>query len=159
MLNGLLFEWVPWIFNQTTQALEFTKRVALAAYTEATVEKEWLLLHSIQVPVSSTLFPDVPAELIKWRVKVNPTEFSDSSDTVHMNHISYLSLTVLAGDNRFDLTDWVNEVQWCGRVEPSLVELFSIWCCEMGKPYFHLIPTADVEVITELGDLFQKPLV
>jgi len=161
-MKGFLLEWIPWIFNQTALALEFTHRVALAAYTEATVEKEWLILHSIPIPVSSIAFPDVEPSAIKWRVISNPTEFTDSSEysaNQDLSHISHLGLSIIAGNTTFDLTEWVNEVKWCGRVEPTPLELFTIWCCEKGKAQFHLIDTAQVELITEQGDVVRKNLV
>ena len=159
MLKGLFLEWVPWIFNQTSLAVGFTHRVVLAAYTEATVEKEWLILHSIPIPVLSTHFPDVPQEQIRWRVKMNPIEFTDSSGITELHHISYLSLSICSDTTILDLTEWINEVQWCGRVQPTPLELFTIWCCEMGKSYFHLLSIAEVEIITELGDTIRQRLV
>ena len=56
-MNRFLLEWVPWIFNKTSIALDIAVRALTAAYTEVSVEKEWLLLHSIQIPLSSMTFP------------------------------------------------------------------------------------------------------
>ena len=156
MFKGLLIEWIPWIFNKTVQVLEFSKRVAIAAYTEATIEKEWLLLHSIQIPVSSMAFPSVPSEQILWRIKSNPTRFIDSSDTNEFKHIPYLGISVILSGQTIDLTDWIEDVKWSGSIPPTPKELFTIWCCETGSPYFHLIPIAEVEIITEDGDIVKK---
>ena len=158
-MKGFFLEWIPWIFNQTAMALDFTKRVVFAAYTEATVEKEWKLLHSVPIPLSSITFPGIPSEHVKWSVKLNPTEFIDSSGIKESSHISYLSLSILVGDITFDLTDWLNEVRWRGRVQPSPLELFTIWCCETGNSQFHLMDKAEVELITEQGDTIRQKLV
>ena len=158
MMKALLIEWIPWIFNKTTEALEFSKRIAVAAYTEATVEKEWLLLHSIQIPLSSMSFPSVPSEQILWRIKSNPTRFISSSKTNEFKHISYLGISVILPGQTIDLTDWINEVKWSGSVAPSPKELFTIWCCETGSPYFHLMPIIKLEIITENGDIVNTHL-
>jgi len=152
MVNSFLLEWVPWIFNKTSDALEFTTRVAVAAYREAVQEKEWLILHAVQIPVSSMVFPSVPSDQIKWRVQLNPTRFTDFSDTNEFKHISYLGMTVHLSGQTVDLTEWLNEVKWSGNTAPSPKELFTIWCCETGSQYFHLMPIAQVEIITEDGD-------
>ena len=157
MINEFLLKWVPWIFNKTSDALEFTRRVALAAYTEATVEKEWLLLHSVQIPVSSITFPNVASEQIQWRVKVNPTRFIRSSDSIDdLKHISYLGISIKLSGQTIDLTDWINEVKWSGTIAPTPRELFTIWCCETGSSYFHLFDTAELEIITEDGDIINQ---
>jgi len=152
-MNRFLLEWVPWIFNKTSIALDIAVRALTAAYTEVSVEKEWLLLHSIQIPLSSMTFPTVPSEQIQWRVKTNPTRFLDSSNNSEYIHISHLGMTVkLSSSITVDLTDWINEVKWSGSVAPTPKELFTIWCCETGSPYLHLMPTAEYTVITESGD-------
>ena len=160
MIKGFLLEWVPWIFNQTTCALEFTRRVALAAYTEATVEKEWLFLHSVHIPISSITFINVPSEHVQWYVKSNPTRFTDSKSDIpsELKHISYLGMSILLPGQTVDLTEWSNEVKWSGNVAPTPKELFTIWCCETGSPYFHLMPIAEVELITQDGDIIKQSL-
>jgi hypothetical protein len=159
MIKEFLLEWVPWVFNQTAKVLEVTKRVALAAYTEATVEKEWLFLHTIQAPVSSMVFPTIPSEQIQWRVQLNPTRFVDPSIDIDLRHITYLGMTIHLSGKTVDLTEWINEVKWSGRISPSPKQLFTLWCYETGSPYFHLMSTAEVELITEDGNMSRISLV
>ena len=154
MIKDFLLEWLPRIFNITMTTYDLSRRVAFAAYTEALVQKEWIILHSVNVPISSMIFPSVPDSLVKWRVQQNPTRFIGTQVNQEcMKHISYLGLSVHLPDHTVcELTEWVNEVKWSGLKEPSAVELFTMWCCEMGKPYFHLISTSRFEIINENGD-------
>jgi len=152
MLKELLFEWLPWILNTTRVILDSSKRVALAAYTEATVQKEWVFLKSIAVPVFSTCFPSIPDDQIQWRVKCNPIRFLGFPSN-EFKHISYLGFTIHLPDGTVcELTDWINDVKWSGLEQPSAHELFTLWCCEMGKPYFPMILMARFEIITENGE-------
>jgi hypothetical protein len=57
-----------------------------------------------------------------------------------------------------DLTEWINEVKWSGQVAPSPKQLFTIWCCETGSPYLHLMPIAEYTIITENGDTIEGSL-
>lgn len=154
MIKDFLLEWLPWAFNMTMTTYDLSKRMAFAAYTEAVVEKEWLFLNSVSVPVSSMIFPSVPDDLVKWRVQQYPTRFIGTQLNQEFRHISYLGLSVHFPDGTTcDLTDWINDVKWSGLNQPTAVELFTMWCCEMGKPYFHLISDARFECITENGDI------
>lgn len=152
MINQFLLEWIPWIFNQSIKVIDISKRVVLAAYTEATLEKELLFLHSVQIPVSSMVFPNIPSEQILWRVKLNPTRFMNSLKSTEFNHISYLGMSVSLSGQTIDLTEWINEVKWSGNIAPTAKELFIIWCHETGSQYLHLMPIAEVEIINEDGD-------
>lgn len=153
MLNNVLLEWLPWIFNRSLAIFDTSKRIALAVYTEATVKKEWIFLKSLEIPVSSMIFPNIPDTIVKWRVELCPTIFY-GNPSMPSKHISYLGLTVYLPDgNVCELTDWVNDVKWSGMEQPNEIELFTLWCCEMGMPYFHMIHNSRFEVITECGDL------
>jgi hypothetical protein len=160
MFRELLWQWVPWIINKAHYLIDTTKRAAHAAYVEVTVPKEWAFLHGIYVPISLQAFQDIPESAIRWRAQTNPPKFVESSTTLTtLKHISYLGLSIIIpGLNPIDLTDWVNEVKWVGHVEPNLAEIFMLWCCETGSPYFHRIPEAVAEIITEEGDVIQKGL-
>jgi hypothetical protein len=160
MIRGVLWEWVPWIINRTSDILDFSKRIILAAYTEATVGKEWIFLNSVNIPLSSLAFPNIPLNQIRWRAQTNPPVFIGAYSTaVDTKHISYLGLSViLPGMDPIDLTEWINEVKWAGDIQPSPAELFTLWCCETGSPYFHLIPTATMELITADGSIISKEL-
>lgn len=153
MIKDFLLEWLPWAFNITMTTYDLSRRVAFAAYTEALIQKEWVFLSSVSVPVSSMVFPSVPDDLVKWRVQQNPTRFV-GAHAKDSKHISYLGLSVhLPDGTTCDLTDWINDVKWSGLNQPTAVELFTMWCCEMGKPYFHFISDARFECITENGDV------
>jgi hypothetical protein len=160
MFRELLWQWLPWIINKTHCLIETTTRAARAAYTEVTVPKEWAFLHGVYIPISIQVFQDIPDSIIRWRAQTNPPKFVESSTTLTtLKHISYLGLSIIIpGHDPIDLTDWVNEVKWIGHVEPNLTEIFMLWCCETGRPYFHLIPKAVAEIITEEGDIIQKGL-
>ena len=161
MIRGILWEWVPWIFNRTSNILDYSKRIILAAYTEATVAKEWIFLNSVNIPLSSLAFPIIPLHQIRWRAQTNPPIFlgaySTSSD---LKHISYLGISISLPDmDPIDLTEWINEVKWAGAIQPSPTELFTLWCCETGSPYFHLISVATVELITAEGICISSNLI
>jgi hypothetical protein len=160
MFRELLWQWLPWIINKAHCLIDTTKRAAHAAYVEVTVPKEWAFLHGIYVPISLQAFQDIPESAIRWRVQTNPPRFTESATNLtSLKHISYLGLSIIIpGLNPIDLTDWVNEVKWIGHVEPNLAEIFMLWCCETGSPYFHRIAEAVAEIITEEGDVIQKGL-
>lgn len=160
MIRGLLLEWVPWIFNKASDIFDYSNRIIQAAYTEATVEKEWIFLNSYDIPLVSSYFPNIPSEQIRWRVKTNPLIFlrTDLSNET-LKHISYLGLSIILPDiDPIDLTDWINDVKWSGAIQPTPSELFIVWCCETGSPYFHLISQAKIELITEDGNFISKEL-
>jgi len=160
MIRGVLLEWVPWIFNRASDILDYSKRIIQAAYTEATVEKEWLFLNSFDIPLVSLYFPNIPLEQLRWRVKTKPLIFlgiNSSNET--LKHISYLGLSVILPDmDPIDLTNWINEIRWSGNFQPTPSELFILWCCESGSPYFHLISEAKMDLITADGSFISSDL-
>jgi len=158
MIKGFLLEWIPWVFNITMTTYDLTRRIAFAAYTEAVIEKELIFLKSVAIPISSIVFPNVADTLVKWRVQLNPTRFIEpQANKDFKKHISYLGLTVYLPDGTVcQLTDWINDVKWSGQNEPTAVELFTIWCCEMGNPYFHFISHARFECINMNGDIVNE---
>jgi len=160
MFRELIWQWLPWIINKAHCLMDTTKRAVKAAYIEVTVPKEWAFLHGIYVPISLQAFQDIPEPAIRWKVQTNPPRFIESATNLtSLKHLSYLGLSIIIpGLKPIDLTDWVNEVKWVGHVEPNLAEIFMLWCCETGSPYFHRIPEAVAEIVTEEGDLIQKGL-
>jgi hypothetical protein len=95
---------------------------------------------------------------IRWRCQINPPTFT-SSDAGEWKHISYLGFNVYIPDiDPIDLTDWINTIRWKGNVEPSLSDIFSLWCCENGTPYFNKMAGAKVEIITDSGNIHIKGL-
>jgi hypothetical protein len=74
-------------------------------------------------------------------------------------HISYLGFVLnISGYDPIDLTEWINTVQWNGIIEPSLYDLFTLWCCETGNSYFHLSAITSIDLITEEGESLTKGL-
>jgi hypothetical protein len=162
MFREFLWNWLPWIFNQATIVADISKRVALAAYTEATVSKEWAFLHNINVPISIQSFATIPVTLIRWKAKTNPPRFIEPNTIPNENdlkHLSYLGLSIIIpGHDTIELTDWLNDVKWSGALQPSLAEIFMLWCCDTGTAYFHLIPYATAEIVTDEGNIIRKGL-
>jgi len=161
MIRGIMWSWLPWLYNKSMKTIDILKRIVKAAHTEIMIDKEWLILKN-QIPVYSLLFPDVPVETIKWSCKTNPPRFHDINMNINLNgskHISYLSFVVkLSGYDPIDLTEWINTVQWTGTIQPSLLDLFTLWCCETGHSYFQLASIASVDLITDTGDSLTKGL-
>jgi hypothetical protein len=56
------------------------------------------------------------------------------------------------------LTDWINDVRWSGLVQPTPLEIFTLWCCETGSPYFFDLDNAIVELVTEDGSVIKRGL-
>jgi len=160
MIRGFLWSWLPYIYNKTCDTISLVTRIIKAAYKEGIIEKEWLILKNHNIPIYSLLFPDTPTGVIKWSCKTNPPIFTDPNVNVNTSrHISYLSFVVnISGYDPIDLTEWINTVQWNGLLEPTLYDLFTLWCCETGNSYFHLIPIITIELITEAGDSLSKGL-
>lgn len=160
MIQGLFYNWIPWIYNRTASSLESVHRVILAIYFELTVRKEWLLLKNTSVPIYSLVFPTIHESTIRWRCETNPPRFTDTSDTSsEERHISYLGFSVnIPGYDTIDLTNWINTVRWSGPEEPSLLDLFTIWCCESGNSQFHALSDISVTVITETADTVTRGL-
>lgn len=160
MIRGILWNWAPWIYNRIEISILLISRVLNAAYNEAIIPKKWLILKDFDIPVYSAMFPNVQDDIVRWSCTTNPTIFISSNlNIIEYKHISYLGFVVIVpGYDSIDLTDWINGVKWSGQVEPTLIDLFTIWCCETGNSYFHLIPNVKIRLITELGDELVKGL-
>jgi len=153
--------WLPWIYNRASTVLDITKRVILAAYKEATVSKEFIFLYGTIIPISSHAFPEIPITEIRWKAQVNPPRFTHPTQvkTQPMKHISYLGVILhVPGHEQIDITEWVNEVKWSGTLQPSLSELFILWCYESGKPLFQHISHTTADIITDAGDVITRGL-
>jgi hypothetical protein len=160
MIRGILYSWVPWIYNKVIEVMYSTKRITIAAYNEAYVEKEWIFLKNNSIPVSSRVFTNIANIGIKWRCKVNPPRFIDpTKEIIDFKHVSYLGLTVnIPGYDTMDLTNWINEIEWSGNFEPSPADIFILWCCDTGVSYFHRLSDAQIEIITDMGETVTKGL-
>jgi hypothetical protein len=134
------------------------QKVAQVVYNELTVKKEWIFLKNQPVPVNSESFWNIDPSTVKWKCEVSPSKFVDPLATYDMKakHLSYLGFTIKMEGKDIDLSDWINDVRYIGFEEPSVGEIFALWCCEMGESYFHCLDSIQVEYITELGDVVRK---
>lgn len=162
MSKEFFWTWIPWIFNKGIALVQTTKAVCRVVYNELLVKKEWVFLVGLSIPISSEVFGSIEDYNVKWRCSVNPTTFVQPN--AHLNplvkerHLSYLGFTVKVLGQDLDLSDWVNEVKWMGSQEPTIKEIFTLWCCEMGESYFHCLDLIQVEYITDMGDTVKKGL-
>jgi len=163
MFQEFFFTWVPWVFNKATDLLQTSKSVYRVVYNELLVKKEWFFLQGNSIPISSETFGAIESG-IKWRCSVNPPSFVQAGTLAKERHLSYLGFVVkvpssgtVAGQD-IDISEWVNEVKWQGTAEPSLKEIFILWCCQMGEPYFHCLDLIQVEFVTDMGDMVKKGL-
>jgi hypothetical protein len=134
------------------------KKIAKVVYNELAVKKEWVFLKNQPVPVNSEDFRNIDQSSIKWKCEVFPPKFVDPRATYDMKskHLSYLGFVIKMKDKDIDLSDWINDVHYIGFEEPTVGEIFALWCCETGESYFHCMDTIQVEYITELGDTVRK---
>jgi hypothetical protein len=161
MFRDFVWRWLPWIYNRASTVITTTKRVILAAYNEAIISKEWIFLYGATMPISSHAFPQIPITEIRWKAQVNPPRFTHPAQASiqPMKHISYLGLILhVPGHEQIDITEWVNEVKWAGTLQPSLSELFMLWCCESGTPLFQHVSHTTADIITGEGDVITRGL-
>ena len=162
MIQDFLWNWIPYLMNKTTDIVLLFKRVATVAMNEATLPKKWYILYgNPSVPIYSSLFPNIDMKSdVHWSCTTNPVTFTHTSSTSgKYKHISYLGFIVhIPGQDSIDLTEWLNTVRWSGITQPSLYDIFMMWSCETGTPYFHRMDSIKVELITELGECVTKGL-
>ena len=158
MFKDILWTWGPFCFNRISNGVDKVKKVAKAVYNEIAVKKEWIFFKNIQVPVNSESFWNIDQSSIKWKCEVCPPKFVDPCATYDMKgkHLSYLGFVIKMEGKDIDLSDWINDVHYIGFEEPTVGEIFALWCCETGESYFHCMDTIQVEYITELGDTVRK---
>jgi hypothetical protein len=158
MIREIMWNWLPWVYNKSIDVLNITNRVIIAVYTEIYLTNELLFLDSFDLPVQSKLFRSIPSETIRWRCQLNPIRFI-GFESDHFKHISYLGFVIsIPGYDSIDLTDWINDIQWSGLIEPTPRDIFIAWCYDKQFWYFHLLSSATVEIITETGDTISKGL-
>ena len=163
MIRGVIWNWGPWLYNSFNNVLNLTNRIISVVHNEIAIEKEWIFLRNIQIPVYSSFFPNISSDTIHWSCTTNPVVFVHplykSFNEKSYKHISHLGFIVNIPDlEPIDLSEWINTVKWRGPAEPSVTELFIMWCCETGNSYFHLIPEITISIITEEGDEITKGL-
>jgi len=161
-LEELAWIWLPWCYNKLLYFADQTTKIIGVVYRELNYKKEWVFLKNSVMPIPKELFDTSKIELtnIKWTANTNPPKFRDNTFTLeYWKHLTYLSFTVTLSDRSFfDLTDWINEVKWCGILQPTPLEIFTLWCCETGSPHYFNTDGATVEIITDDGNVVKRGL-
>ena len=167
MIRDFAWAWLPWIYNRVNDIFFKTQSIYRVIYNEVMIKKEWIFLKNNVIPVSSENFECIIGDYINWRCTVNPPRFIQPIQSIELEnenekkkekHLSYLAFTVFTPDDIINLSNWINEVKWQGAYEPTIKEIFILWCCEKGKSYFHCLNEVEVEVITEMGDSMRVTL-
>jgi len=158
MFEDLVWIWLPWAYNRVTCGLVKIKKVLRLVYSEFAFKTEWIFFKNVAVPVNSENFWKIDDSSVKWRCEISPPRFVDPSadPSVKSKHLSYLGFIIKLDEKEIDLSNWINDVHYTGSEEPSIGEIFALWCCEMGESYFHCLDSIEVEYITEMGDVVCK---
>lgn len=158
MFQEFLWTWGPFCYNRLSRGVVKVQKVVEAVYNEIAVKKEWIFLNNLAVPLNSENFRNIEQSSIKWKCEVSPPIFVDPCATYDMKekHLSYLGFVIKMEGKDIDLSNWINDVHYIGFEEPTVGEIFALWCCEAGESYFHCMDTIQVEYITELGDTVRK---
>ena len=159
MFSLLIFNWGPWIYNKVVDTFKRVEQTSKIIYCEFVFKKEWIFFKNNLIPVSSNSFEIPEDSNIKWRCELNPPKFIEPGSDKKEKHLSYLGFNVIVpGKDNIDLTDWISDIKYIGSKEPTVGEIFALWCCENCTSQFHLFDLAYVECITELGDTIKKAL-
>lgn len=158
MFREFLWTWGPFCYNRISRGVVKVKKIAKVVYNELAVKKEWVFLKNQPVPVNSENFWNIEEYAIKWKCQVSPPKFVDprATDGMKEKHISCLGFVIKMDDKDIDLSSWINDVHYIGFEEPTVGEIFALWCCETGESYFHHLDSIQVEYITEMGDTVRK---
>ena len=163
-MEEFAWAWLPWLYNRGLHITNVVVNKIKALHNTLVYQNEWIFLINKSTPISKQLFniSDINSLKIKWNASTNPPRFTGVTffrNKVQWKHISYLSFTVTLSDGLLhDLTDWINDVKWSGLVEPTPLEIFTLWCCETGSPYYFDLDSAIVELITDDGNVIKKGL-
>jgi hypothetical protein len=163
-MEEFAWAWLPWLYNRGIHIANFVVNKIKALQKTLVYQNEWIFLINKSTPISKQLFniSDINPLKIKWNASTNPPIFTGITfirNKIQWKHISYLSFTVTLSDGSFhDLTDWINDVKWSGLVEPTPLEIFTLWCCETRSPYYFDLDSAIVELITDDGNIIKKGL-
>ena len=153
MLQEFLLTWVPWAYNKLYDGGVFAKRVISAALTEAMNGSTWLFQEGVPIPIPGHLFDASQIANLRWNASTNPLIFQAPNSNQAPRHLSLLSFVVnIPGEEPLDLTNWINDVKWSGPEEPTSSDIFLLWCCQTGKPYFGKLSVATVTFLNEMGD-------
>jgi hypothetical protein len=154
MFYEFLWAWGPWAYNKASNGMIRIQNIIYGLYKELTVKKEWVFIKNVQLPLNSELFKGF--QNVEWRCQVNPPRFVNRESSEKERHLSYLGFVIKIDGNNLDLSDWINDVLYTGKEEPSVEQIFILWCCEQGVSYFHCLDIIEVEYITELGDTVRR---
>ena len=163
-MEDFAWAWMPWLYNRGIYISDFILNKFKAIQNALRYQNEWVFLLNQSIPISKQLFNVSPIKpiKIKWNATTNPPRFNGETfltRPLEWRHISYLSFTVTLSDRSFyDLTDWINEVKWSGIVQPTPLEIFTLWCCETGSPHCFELDNATVELITDDGNVVKRGL-
>ena len=155
---------MPWLYNRGIYITDFVVNKFKAIEKALRFQNEWIFLLHNSTPVSKQLYniSDINQLKIKWHATTNPPRFTGATFLtmpLQWKHLSYLSFTVTLADLSFhDLTFWINDVRWTGVLEPTPLEIFTLWCCETGSPHCFDLDNATVEVITDDGNVLKRGL-
>jgi hypothetical protein len=149
--------------------IDMGRTVSRVVYNELTQQREMVFLLNNHIPVSSVAFSEIDDAHVKWRCSLNPCVFIEPGFKFEEDrHLSYLGFVVKipASGNKeaqeIDISDWVNELKWKGglttNAEPTLKEIFILWCFISGESYFHCLNDIHVEYINSIGDTVKKGL-
>jgi hypothetical protein len=163
-MEDFAWAWMPWLYNRYIYISDLVVNKLKAIKNALKYQNEWVFLLNKATPISKQLFnvSDINPMKIKWNASTNPPRFMISTFItvpLEWKYISYLSFTVRLSDNTFhDLTYWINEVKWSGIVQPTPLEIFTLWCCETGSPYCFDLDNATVELVTDDGSVVKRGL-
>lgn len=166
MMEGFAWAWLPWLYNRGIYISDLIVNKLKTIQNALKYQNEWIFLVHKSTPISKQFFniSDINPLKIKWNASTNPprfngTAFPTSTAQVQWKHLSYLSFTVSLLDRSFhDLTDWINEVRWTGLIQPTPLEIFTLWCCETGSPLCFDLDGATVELVTDDGTVEKRGL-
>jgi len=163
-MEEFAWAWLPWLYNRCVYVTNFVINKMKAIQNTLLYQNEWIFLVNKSIPISKQLFniSNINPLKIKWNASTNPPRFTGVSfltNQLQWKHISYLSFIVTLSDGSFhDLTDWINDVKWSGFIQPTPLEIFTLWCCETSSPYYFDLDNAIVELVTDDGSVIKKGL-
>jgi hypothetical protein len=163
-MQEIAWAWLPWLYNRVNYLVNISNKFVRSINNTLYYENQWIFLVNKSTPIPKQLFnvSDINPIKIKWNASTNPPRFTATTFLTtppEWKHISYLSFTVTLSDKSFhDLTDWINDVRWTGTVQPTPLEIFTLWCCETGSPHCFDLDSATVELVTDDGNVVKRGL-
>jgi hypothetical protein len=166
MIQELVWEWVPWIYNRLVKALDKAKSLSTVIKRELFSDKKWVFMKGHTIPISQDhfSFDQISPSDIRWLATLEPPRLfhPNCAEKQKEKHISYLSFVVTLSppllDSSIDISDWINDLKWSGIKEPSPLDIFSLWCCKNGSHLIYYPSSIKVTLITEDGLTVEKGL-